>query len=76
MKAVNQVPKRAFCQSTHLTTGFGIEINLIWIQSDSLLHLAQWLEEWCLAAAIDLQSEGISHKTDAPLLSPSLSAGS
>lgn len=66
---VNQVSERAICLCTHLTTGFGIEINLIRIQSDSLLHS---LEEWCSEAAIDLQSERDSHQTDAP----SLSAGS
>lgn len=56
---------------THSTTGFGIEINLIWIQSDSLLHSVRF-EEWGSVAAIDLQSERDSHKTDAP----SRSAGS
>lgn len=56
---------------THSTTGFGIEINLIWIQSDSLLHSVRF-EEWGSVAAIDLQSERDSHQTDAP----SRSAGS
>lgn len=70
--AVNQVTGRAICPCTHSTTGFGMEINLIWIQSDSLLHSVQWSEEWCLEAPIDLQSERDSHQTDAP----SLSAGS
>lgn len=66
---VNQVTVRAICQCAHLTTGFVMEINLIWIQSDSLLHSVQWSEEWCLVAAIDLQSKSDSHQTDAPSLS-------
>ena len=70
---VNQVTERAICLRPHLTTGFGIEINLIWIQSDSLLHSVQWLEGWCLVAGIDLQSESDSHQTDAPPLSHSRS---
>lgn len=67
MAAVHQVSERAICQCT-LTTGFGMEINFIWIQSDSLLDSALCLEEQCLVAAIDLQSEYDGPQTDASSL--------
>ena len=51
IRTVNQVTERAICQRARLTTGFVMEINLIWIHSDSLLPSAQWSEEWCLAAS-------------------------
>lgn len=37
-----KLPGGLSCLRTHSTTGFGIEINFIWIQSDSLLHSLQW----------------------------------
>lgn len=75
IRTVNQVTERAICQCPHLTSGFGVEINLIWIQSDSLLPSAQWSEEWCLVAAMDLQSESDSHQTDASLPLPVVTQG-
>lgn len=55
---VNQVTERAICPRSRSTTGFGTQINLIWIQSDSPLHSVQWSEERRLEAAADLQSRG------------------
>lgn len=50
-------------------------INLIWIQSDSLLHSVQWLEEWCPVDAIDLQSKSDGHQKDASLSLPAVRQG-